>query len=74
MTREQRAWLSAALAFVILVLVADLAAWLRLGRRARQLAELRTAARGSAEGPTGDSLADLAALREQLGDQGRPGE
>jgi len=65
MTREQRAWLSAVFVFLVLVLIADLVAWLRLGRQAAQLTEDR-AGRGSAEGPTGDAAADLDELRRQL--------
>lgn len=71
--REERTALAVIL-FAIMVLVADLAAWWRLGR---ELAATRLlsgpdprpvagAGPGSAEGPTGDSAADLDALRREL--------
>jgi hypothetical protein len=58
--REERAAL-AGLAVLVLVLVADLIAWIRLGASARQLAEARAGLRTAVDddGPTGDSHADL---------------
>jgi hypothetical protein len=70
--REERAAL-AGLAVLVLVLVADLIAWIRLGASARQLAEARAGLRTAVDddGPTGDSHADLDRLRAKLaGEEG----
>ena len=64
MTPQQERTALAAVLLLIAVLVVDLVAWLRLGKAARQLTEARQARPG--DGPTGDSQADLDALRDEL--------